>query len=162
MFWNAVDVVIFDNHHGNQLQWQSFFHVILTRIIFWCIPKSFRGCVILEIYSCAITNYFFSLFRLPKSNQFSKVNSVQEACAKCFAVHMIHKNLFCQISNFKIWTARHLAQASCTELTLMPCPFTGRKIFCASPNFLSQPKNLSAFSASDKHFVPDKKMNCIQ
>ena len=29
----------------------------------------------------------------------------------------------------------------------MPCPFTGPKMFCAGPNFLSQPKNLTAFSA---------------
>jgi hypothetical protein len=35
----------------------------------------------------------------------------------------------------------------------MPCPFTGPKIFCASPIFLSQPKNLNAFSASSKTFV---------
>jgi hypothetical protein len=33
---------------------------------------------------------------------------------------------------------------------LMPCPFTGPKMFCAGPNFLSQPKNLTAFSASSK------------
>ena len=37
---------------------------------------------------------------------------------------------------------------------LMPCPFTGPKMFCAGPNFLSQPKNLTAFSASSKTFVP--------
>jgi hypothetical protein len=35
----------------------------------------------------------------------------------------------------------------------MPCPFTGRKMFCVGPNFLSQPKNLNAFSASSKTFV---------
>ena len=35
----------------------------------------------------------------------------------------------------------------------MPCPFTGPKMFCAGPNFLSQPKNLTAFSASTKTFV---------
>ena len=35
----------------------------------------------------------------------------------------------------------------------MPCPFTGPKMFCAGPNFLSQPKNLTAFSASSKTFV---------
>ena len=29
---------------------------------------------------------------------------------------------------------------------LMPCPFTGPKIFCAGPNILCQPKNLTAFS----------------
>ena len=32
----------------------------------------------------------------------------------------------------------------------MPCPFTVSKIFCAGPNFLSQPKTLTAFSASSK------------
>ena len=40
---------------------------------------------------------------------------------------------------------------------LMPCPFTGPKMFCAGPNFLSQPKNLAAFSASSKTFVPAQK-----
>ena len=39
----------------------------------------------------------------------------------------------------------------------MPCPFTGPKIFCASPNFLSQPKNLTTLSASSKPFVPAQK-----
>ena len=29
----------------------------------------------------------------------------------------------------------------------MPCPFTGPKIFYDGPNFLSQPKNLTAFKA---------------
>ena len=32
--------------------------------------------------------------------------------------------------------------------SLMPCPFTSPKMLCAGPNFLSQPKNLTAFSAS--------------
>ena len=36
----------------------------------------------------------------------------------------------------------------------MPCPFTGPKMFCAGPNFLRQPKNLTAFSAPSKTFVP--------
>ena len=39
----------------------------------------------------------------------------------------------------------------------MPCPFTDPKMFCASPNFLSQPKNLTAFSVSSKTFVPAQK-----
>ena len=39
----------------------------------------------------------------------------------------------------------------------MPCPFTGPKILCASPNFLSKPENLTAFSASSKTFVPAQK-----
>ena len=39
----------------------------------------------------------------------------------------------------------------------MPCSFTGPKIFCAGPNFWSQPINLTAFSASSKNFVPAQK-----
>ena len=39
----------------------------------------------------------------------------------------------------------------------MPCPFTGPKMFCAGPNFLSQPKNVNAFSASSSTFVPAQK-----
>ena len=42
-------------------------------------------------------------------------------------------------------------------MKLMHCPFTGPKMFCAGPNFLSQPKNLTAFSASSKTFVPAQK-----
>ena len=39
----------------------------------------------------------------------------------------------------------------------MPCPFTGPKMFCAGPNILRQHKNLTAFSASSKTFVPAHK-----
>ena len=45
----------------------------------------------------------------------------------------------------------------CFFKLLMPCPFTNPKTFCAGPNFLSQPKNLTAFSASSKTFVPTQK-----
>ena len=45
---------------------------------------------------------------------------------------------------------------------LMPCPFTGPKMFCAGPNFLAQTKNLFTYFGSHKHFVPEKKMICIQ
>ena len=48
------------------------------------------------------------------------------------------------------------------QFTVMPCPFTGRKIFCAGPNFLCRTKHLFTYCASHKHFVPDKKMICIQ
>ena len=41
--------------------------------------------------------------------------------------------------------------------SFLPCPFTGAKMFCAGPNFLSQPKNMTAFSASLKTFVPAQK-----
>ena len=39
----------------------------------------------------------------------------------------------------------------------MPCPFTGHKMFCTGQIFLSQPKNLTTFSASSKTFVPAQK-----
>ena len=44
----------------------------------------------------------------------------------------------------------------------MPCPFTGPKMFWACTNFLCQTKNLFTFCGSHKHFVPDKKLICIQ
>ena len=40
---------------------------------------------------------------------------------------------------------------------LMVCPFTGPKMFCTGSNFLNQPKNLTAFSASSKTFLPAQK-----
>ena len=40
----------------------------------------------------------------------------------------------------------------------MPCPFTGLKIFCASPNFFNHLKNLTAFSASSKTFELAQKL----
>ena len=45
---------------------------------------------------------------------------------------------------------------------LMPCPFTSPKMFCAGPNLLCQTKNVFTYCGSHKHFVPDKKMICIQ
>jgi hypothetical protein len=44
---------------------------------------------------------------------------------------------------------------------VMPCPSTGRKMFCASPNFLSQSRNLIAFIASSKTFLPAQKPNLL-
>ena len=41
---------------------------------------------------------------------------------------------------------------------VMPCPFTGLKMFWARPNFLCQTKNLFTFCGSHKHSVPDKKI----
>ena len=43
------------------------------------------------------------------------------------------------------------------KLKTMPCPFTGRKMYCAGSNFLSQPKNSTAFSASSKTLVRAQK-----
>ena len=45
---------------------------------------------------------------------------------------------------------------------LMPCPFTGLKIFWAGPHFFCRTKNLFTHCARHKHFVPDEKMISIQ
>ena len=45
---------------------------------------------------------------------------------------------------------------------LVPCPFTSPKMFWADPVFLCQIKNLFSYCGTQKHFVPDKKMICIQ
>ena len=49
-----------------------------------------------------------------------------------------------------------LTHGSCrsVEFRVMSCPFTGPKMFSDGPNFLSQPKNLTAFIGSSKTFVP--------
>ena len=46
---------------------------------------------------------------------------------------------------------------SSQQQALMPRPFTGPKMFCADPNFFSQPKNLTAFSAYSKPLCRHKK-----
>jgi hypothetical protein len=45
---------------------------------------------------------------------------------------------------------------------LMPCPFTGPKMFWADPNFLCLTKQLFTYCGIQKHFVPGKNMICIQ
>ena len=58
------------------------------------------------------------------------------------------------------WTVRVISERAWLKnkkWSFMPCPFTGRKMFCASPNFLRQPKNLTAFSAPSKTFVSAQK-----
>ena len=45
----------------------------------------------------------------------------------------------------------------------MPCPFTGPKMFCAGPNFLSQPQNLTAFNTGTKtNFTECKSSFCLR
>ena len=111
-----------------------------------------------------------------------KVNLVlQEACAKCFAVHILKfkilqitwknetKNIrllvfifssinlvfllfvlffdvVCKISNFDMWTAKHLAQASCTDLTLL-------KKFWFHPISQNRNENISALVNFNKYQV---------
>ena len=115
-------------------------------------------------FGCLITFYYFET-----DLHICKVNSVQEACAKCFAVHLskfeivqttwkknkkhqsaksigeklktkclmfiVSFSVICKISNSNMWTAKHLAQASCTELTLMQACFNVPiSIFNFQPN----------------------------
>ena len=63
------------------------------------------------------------------------------------------------LCTYKLWNTIKSINLKHLKMTLnhMPCPFTGHKMFCADPNFLSQPKNLTAFSASSKTFVPAQK-----
>ena len=62
-------------------------------------------------------------------------------------LHVFHTNIF----------DRQLDVA----VQLMPCPFTGPKMFwAAGPHFLRQAKNLFTYYGSQKHFMPDKKMIC--
>ena len=69
----------------------------------------------------------------------------------------------CQITESILWTLRfHVIFFLQIHIYLfgsisMPCPFTGYKMFCAGPNFLSQPKNFIAFSASSKTFASAQK-----
>ena len=61
------------------------------------------------------------------------------------------------------WTVQNVFGPSKLFLDhLMPCPFTGPKIFWAGPNFLCHTKNLFTFCWIHKHFVRDKTMICIQ
>ena len=43
----------------------------------------------------------------------------------------------------------------------MLCPPTGSEVSCAGPIFLSQSKNVIAFSASSRTFVPAQKPNLV-
>ena len=45
---------------------------------------------------------------------------------------------------------------------LLPCPFTGHKMFCVGPNVLCRTKNLFTYCGSHKLFVPEKKRIWIQ
>ena len=66
---------------------------------------------------------------------------------------------------------RLLSQELCTPSTFIPASsaqrdelpglFTGPKWFCARPNVLSQPKNLTAFSALSKTFVLAQKPSLL-
>ena len=49
-----------------------------------------------------------------------------------------------------------------TSFSQKPCPFTGLKMFCACPNVLRHSKNLIAYSASSKTFVPAQKTVLLQ
>ena len=119
------------------------------------------NCVVLDsIYQkidplMIISNYRTKISSSRSCQWFWKVNSVQEACDKCFAVYILRfeilqitwknetKNIrllvfsfspidlsffiffvrffhvVSKISNFDMWTEKHLAQDSCAEFTLL-------------------------------------------
>ena len=60
------------------------------------------------------------------------------------------------LANIRIFSPRNklVQEKNVFLMSRMPCPVTGPKTFYAGPNFLSQPKNLTAFRASSKTFVP--------
>ena len=85
------------------------------------------------------------------------------------SIYMIHysaETKIVYISMATSWWDIHKISANCIHLRifigpLMPCPFTGPKMFWAGTIFLCQTKNLFTYCGSHKHFVPDKKMICI-
>jgi len=87
-------------------------------------------------------------------------------------VRAVHRGLFEQYfgrwqSNLSLYFVFNYHKVRSSMLSLLVAypftvNFTGPKMFFANPNFLSQPKNLFAYFVSHKHFVPDKKMICIQ
>ena len=78
----------------------------------------------------------------------------------CYTATMRQKNFELVFEIFRLrcklnFIPRHFF--SSTGHNLLPCPFTGPKMFWAGPNFLCQTKNLFIYCGSHKHFVPDKK-----
>ena len=130
-----------------------------------CATLCSKSWIILEFLSCKLILSLFANFRkfyiFPCQSStyttfhflhfFSKVSSVEEPWAKCFAIHILkfeilqttwktkrHQNQLmknwklrvwcslstffhvnCKISNSDMRTAKYLAQASCTEFTLI-------------------------------------------
>ena len=83
----------------------------------------------------------------------------------CFLTYLL--TMYLLWFHMKIWNSKFfgakiywiLFSSNCKQLVL-PCPFTSPKMFCAGPNFLSQPKNLTAFSASSKLLCRHKNQFC--
>ena len=92
------------------------------------------------IYGKEFVKFSLSFLTVCKRFLYLKINSysIVTNCSILISINKI-KNI--------LWKKRRF----------MPCPFTGLKMFCAGSNFLSQPKNLTAFSASSKTFVPAQK-----
>ena len=108
--------------------------------------------------------FFFHLAHLTLQNDWIIdvyiIDRTSQVCmrTRTFAMHtlmipQVDLFLFVFVEEFEFFQS--LGQA------LIPW-FTGPKKFWAAPNFLCQTKNLFTYCGSHKHFVPDKKVICIQ
>ena len=68
-----------------------------------------------------------------------------------------HQNVKIYYENKIYFLILRLNQGSDELFVTYALSFTGPKMFCSGLHFLSQPKNLTAFSASSKTFVPAQK-----
>ena len=109
-----------------------------------------------------------------------KDDHIKRIVSKCSTLHEIYKppwwcigpwmNVIVMLikekfaSNMELHRSDFSTNSTDSSMTqiVMPCPFTGPKMFCASPNFLCRTKNLFTYCASHKHFVPEQKIICIQ
>ena len=103
--------------------------------------------------------FFFDIFVIHLSSRYEKRCRMLQ---RLFSLFQGSKNQLCPVSavfwspgNHTIWKTALIGD------WFMPCPFTGPKMFWASPIFLCETENLFTYCASHKHFVPDKKMICI-
>ena len=132
-----------------------------TCFIYGIMPCPFTG----RKMFCARPN-FLSLFKnlfkycatpLKMSFILSAFRVVLLQVAKCF----VPVQILC------VWPKIYLhivptTNILCQNSKIVPCPFTGRKMFCVGPIFLCRTKTLFSYCASHKHFVPHKKTICIQ
>ena len=108
--------------------------------------------LIRQISSCLIQPDFFQ--RTFKMNQLLWIKLSARAPA-----HNIVPSQKWEQSQYVMY---EITTSQTVYVKLLPCPSTGPKMFWVGPHFLCWSKKLFTYYASHKHFVPDKKMVCIQ